>query len=121
MQPSPWRWEYARMPAPNGNGRETPIAWSARAWEKKRMRSTLVALTIALIGIAPVPLRAETKDAAGDPDTVTVEQLATLRAAGTATVVDANGAETRQKYGVIPGALLLTHYGDFDAAKELPP
>lgn len=85
------------------------------------MRSTLIALTLALISIAPVPLRAETKDAAGDLSTVTVEQLATLRTAGTATVVDANGGETRQKYGVIPGALLLTHYGDYDAAKELPP
>jgi hypothetical protein len=73
------------------------------------MRSTLVAA-----------LRAETKDEAGDFSTVTVEQLAALRAAGTATVVDANGAETRQKYGTIPGTLLLTHYGDYDAAKELP-
>ena len=34
------------------------------------------------------------------------------------TVVDANGAETRQKY-VIPKALLFTHDGDYDVTKEL--
>ena len=34
--------------------------------------------------------------------------------------VDANGESTRVKEGVIPGALLLTSYRDFDVKKELP-
>ena len=37
----------------------------------------------------------------------------------TATVVDANGSETRQQYGVIPGAVLLTNHREF-ALSELP-
>jgi len=85
------------------------------------MRSILAALTLALaVAIAPSALRAETKGDAENLKTVTVDQLAALRTAGKATVVDANGADTRQKYGVIPGALLLTHYGDYDVVKELP-
>ncbi len=52
--------------------------------------------------------------------TVTVDELAALRTTGKTIVVDANGAETRQKYGGIPGALLLTHYADYDVAKQLP-
>ncbi len=34
--------------------------------------------------------------------------------------VDANGKETRAKYGIIPGAIMLTSYDGYDAAKELP-
>lgn len=36
------------------------------------------------------------------------------------TFVDANGKDTRQKLGTIPGAVMLTSYSEFDAAKELP-
>jgi rhodanese-related sulfurtransferase len=36
-----------------------------------------------------------------------------------ATVVDANGAETREKYGVVPGALLLSDHRSY-ALTELP-
>ncbi|MEL6542992.1 MAG: rhodanese-like domain-containing protein [Myxococcota bacterium] len=36
-------------------------------------------------------------------------------------VLDANGVATRAKYGVIPGARLLSHYADYSVAKELPP
>ena len=35
-------------------------------------------------------------------------------------VVDANGASTRQKYGVIPGAILLSDYSKFEPSEELP-
>ena len=33
---------------------------------------------------------------------------------------DANTAETRVRYGVIPGAILLSHYRDYDVSSELP-
>ncbi len=33
---------------------------------------------------------------------------------------DANGEATRAKYGVIPGAKLLSHYSRYDVARELP-
>ena len=52
--------------------------------------------------------------------TVTVDQLATLRTSRKAVIVDANNGDTRQKYGVIPGAILLSHYEKYDVAKELP-
>jgi rhodanese-related sulfurtransferase len=37
------------------------------------------------------------------------------------TVLDANGADFREREGIIPGAVLLTNYKTYDAAKELPP
>ena len=37
------------------------------------------------------------------------------------TVLDANGADFRAREGIIPGAVLLTSYKSYDAAKELPP
>jgi len=52
--------------------------------------------------------------------TLTVPQLAALLADNAASVLDANGAPTREKYGIIPGASLLSNYSDYDAAAELP-
>ena len=52
--------------------------------------------------------------------TVTVDQLAALRTTGKAVIVDANNGDTRETYGVIPGAILLSHYEKYDVAKELP-
>ncbi len=49
-----------------------------------------------------------------------VEQVADLLATKSATAVDANSASTREEYGVIPGAVLLSTYGEYDVAKELP-
>jgi rhodanese-related sulfurtransferase len=49
----------------------------------------------------------------------TVEQVAKYMKDHTATVVDANGAETRQEYGVIPGAVLLSNHRNY-AISELP-
>jgi rhodanese-related sulfurtransferase len=51
--------------------------------------------------------------------TLTVPELASLNAAKKVTVFDVNGAETRQKKGVIPGAKLLTTSSQY-AASELP-
>jgi hypothetical protein len=52
-----------------------------------------------------------------------VADLAALRADPNSHVVilDANVDGTRDKYGVIPGARLLTTYDNYDVATELPP
>jgi rhodanese-related sulfurtransferase len=50
----------------------------------------------------------------------TVAEVLQMKTAGKALVFDANGAETRSKVGVVPGAVLLTSAGDYDVAKELP-
>ena len=52
-----------------------------------------------------------------------VADLAALRADPNSHVVvlDANVDTTREKYGVIPGARLLTTYDNYDVATELPP
>ncbi len=52
-----------------------------------------------------------------------VSDLAALRADPNSHVVvlDANGDGTRAKYGIIPGARLLTSYDEYNVATELPP
>ena len=50
---------------------------------------------------------------------LSVVDVATALREKRATVVDANGLETRQKYGVIPGALLLSDHRNY-ALTELP-
>ena len=51
---------------------------------------------------------------------LTIEQAATMAATGTATFCDANGQSTRDKYGTVPGAVLLSNYRNYDMS-ELPP
>jgi rhodanese-related sulfurtransferase len=51
--------------------------------------------------------------------TLTVDATDALLASGKCQVVDANGAPTRQRMGVIPGATLLTDYEQY-AVSELP-
>jgi len=53
--------------------------------------------------------------AAAEVPEVTVDELAALLAQSACVPVDANGARTREKQGVIPGAVLLT-----DSAEYLP-
>jgi len=69
-----------------------------------------------------------TKDSAANDESATttapvkelsVPEVAGLVQAKTATVVDANNSETREKMGVVPGALLLTSSHDY-ALSELP-
>jgi hypothetical protein len=52
-----------------------------------------------------------------------VADLAALRTDPNSHVVilDANVEDTRNKYGVIPGAHLLSSYDNYDVATELPP
>jgi rhodanese-related sulfurtransferase len=51
---------------------------------------------------------------------VTIAELAKLNKDHKAVVLDANGSETRAKFGVIPNAKLLTSAVNYDVAKELP-
>jgi rhodanese-related sulfurtransferase len=50
---------------------------------------------------------------------VTVAEVATFIKDKTATIVDANGPDTRQEQGVVPGAILLTGSHDY-ALSQLP-
>jgi rhodanese-related sulfurtransferase len=50
---------------------------------------------------------------------LSVSDVASLIQAKSATIVDANNAETRQKMGVVPGAVLLSSSHDY-ALAELP-
>jgi hypothetical protein len=54
---------------------------------------------------------------------IDVAELAALRADPNSHVIilDANVPETRDKWGVIPGARLLSSYDSYDVATELPP
>ena len=51
---------------------------------------------------------------------VSVPEVARFVEEKSAVIYDANGAETRQQYGVVPGAVLLTNHKDY-ALSELPP
>ncbi len=53
------------------------------------------------------------------PTRVTVGELAELQKSKKVTPIDANNQGTREKYGIIPGAVLLTSSSAFEA-KELP-
>ncbi len=54
-------------------------------------------------------------------DTLELSQLTALLASGESAVLcDANTSETRARFGVIPGAILLSHYRDYDVSSELP-
>ncbi len=85
------------------------------------MRTARVLGIVGVVALALTLVHAGTKPADEALRTVTVDELAALRTVGTAVIVDANGADTRQKYGVIPGAVLLPHYADYDVATKLPP
>ncbi len=52
-----------------------------------------------------------------------VADVAALRARGpdAVTLADANGPDFRAREGIIPGAVLLSSYGSYDVAAELPP
>ncbi|NCQ60367.1 MAG: rhodanese-like domain-containing protein [Myxococcales bacterium] len=51
---------------------------------------------------------------------VSVDQVAALLEAGSATPIDANSPDTRTHHGTLPGARLLTSSSDYDVATELP-
>ena len=63
------------------------------------------------------PAAAETKEVSIKQ--ASVDEVAKFVKERTATVVDANGSETRREYGVIPGAVLLSNHREY-AMSELP-
>ena len=79
-------------------------------------RSVLALLMLSAVAVW-VGCRADTTGLS----TLTVEQLYALHGSGADLVVcDANTEETRSRDGVIPGAVLLSNYRDYDASAELP-
>ncbi|MBL9037022.1 MAG: rhodanese-like domain-containing protein [Archangium sp.] len=86
---------------------------------KKLLLSSAIALSLAVPSLALACDGAE-HQAAAEPKTVSIAQVAMWTKEKKATPVDANGKETRSTQGVIPGAVLLTSSSQFDAAKELP-
>jgi rhodanese-related sulfurtransferase len=85
------------------------------------MKLKTLALTLAFAaGSVAAPLAASA--CGNEKKTVaelSVQDGAKMAKAGEAIFVDANGKETRTKMGVIPGAILLSHYETYDATKEL--
>lgn len=83
-------------------------------------RSVLVAAAVAVSATAlatgcskdPAEAAAEAK-----LKELSVDQLTTLIDTGKAHIFDANSESTREKYGVIPGAQLLSGASDFDLSK----
>lgn len=80
---------------------------------------------VSVLGLAAISGCAKTADdnkaarAAVEVPTVTVDQLDTMLTKRECVPIDANGERTRQKMGVIPGAVLLTDSDTFTPA-ELP-
>ncbi|HYO57185.1 rhodanese-like domain-containing protein [Archangium sp.] len=99
---------------------------------KKLLGAVLVAASLA----APAALacegekHADGKECAGDKSKhaakksttkdVTIAQVTDLQKEKKVTVLDANNADFRKQNGIIPGAVLLTHFQKYDAAQELP-
>ena len=88
-------------------------------------RTIMLALGLGLAACNSATKAPETKAADSNAATaaavkeVSVSDVANLVQAKSATIVDANGPETRQEMGVVPGAVLLTNSHDY-ALSELP-
>jgi hypothetical protein len=110
---------------------KTQESMSMRKW------TVSIAVLAALACAGPVTARAGSRSSAWDKLSILltgkraddnfklmhVADLAALRTDPNSHVVilDANVEDTRDKYGVIPGAHLLTTYDNYDVATELPP
>ncbi|HEY2404981.1 MAG TPA: rhodanese-like domain-containing protein [Polyangiaceae bacterium] len=68
---------------------------------------------------APATGSAATNEAKPTIPEVTVAQVASYVKDKSATIFDANDADTRQKFGVVPGAVLLSGHKDYPLS-ELP-
>lgn len=86
------------------------------------MKRILMAAALAVaVGVPSMALACDHESQAGvaAPKKVTLAQLTSLQKEKKVSVYDANGTDTRKKFGVIPGATLLTSAGEYDVAKEL--
>ncbi|MGE0871616.1 MAG: rhodanese-like domain-containing protein [Kofleriaceae bacterium] len=90
------------------------------------MRTLMLASVLGLAAIAGCSKASESKTAEPtaaakvDVASISVDELDQQLANSECQAVDANGAGTRKKMGVIPGAVLLTDSEAYDL-KELPP
>lgn len=84
------------------------------------MRTMLLVAVLALgaTGCSQAKEKAATAVQAQVP-TITVDEVARKLAGGEVVPVDANGDTTREKMGVLPGAVLLSDYETFSVS-ELP-
>jgi rhodanese-related sulfurtransferase len=80
------------------------------------MRLAFVCLVVALAGCA-----GRDEPAADGFKSLGVDDVVALRSGGKAAVLDANGDDTRAREGIVPGAVLLSSYKQYDVEKELPP
>ncbi|MGV3625569.1 MAG: rhodanese-like domain-containing protein [Archangium sp.] len=85
----------------------------------KRIVLSVAIATSFIVPAAAFACEGEAHQAKAELSKVTVDQLVALQKDKKATVIDANDMGTRKKYGVIPGAVLLTSSASFEA-KELP-
>ncbi len=84
------------------------------------MSRTALGLSVAGLVIACALIIACRPDMAGLGTLSVSDLVALLDQDKSVAVCDANDEETRSKYGVIPGARLLSHYRDYDGVAELP-
>lgn len=76
-----------------------------------------ITLATVLLGLGLAACRADLSDL----QVIEVAELVEWSAGGAnVTICDANNEDTRARYGVIPGAVLLSSYRDYDPAVELP-
>jgi rhodanese-related sulfurtransferase len=92
------------------------------------MRTPVVfALALAAAALGPACSKGSTDEGAAAPEqrvhrdvpTISIEELEARLAKGDCRAVDANGTPTRQRFGVIPGAVLLSDSETF-LPRELP-
>ncbi len=87
------------------------------------MKRIIMSIAIATSFVVPTAALACEGDShqakAAAPVKATVAEVAQWQKAKQVTPIDANTPETREKYGIIPGAVLLTSSASFEA-KELP-
>jgi rhodanese-related sulfurtransferase len=87
----------------------------------RKLLGCVFALSLAVPTLA-LACDADKKEQAAAPTvkSLTITEVASLQKQKKATVLDANFEQFRKDNGVIPGALLLTSFNKYDAAKELP-
>jgi rhodanese-related sulfurtransferase len=79
-----------------------------------------LSLAVPSLALACEEHKKDTTAAKPTVKSLTVTEVASLQKQQQATVLDANGEQFRKENGVIPGAVLLTSFNKYDAAKELP-
>jgi rhodanese-related sulfurtransferase len=84
----------------------------------KLLLASVIALGLALGGTATACPDKDKSEKQTADTSISVDDAAEAKQKGEVVMVDANSDKTRKKLGVVPGAVLLTSYKDFDV-KEL--